>query len=301
MCHLWVYRLSKSHHLGPVQLQTLPWDPSSGHEILCPPPPPFQHRWDCSLILSQPAPGMPGKVNTSSPSGNPWGRVWLLTLNPLWSGRLLSRNRRHLGNTHRERCALPDTYLYKKIISGKGEEKSTDLFTKNVQNSIFQFFTYYLRDVFTLDDLTTINNDQYQWLKDHFNRNSPTTRLQKQLFALLSVQQLEQVLLQHFALFASQTWMERCVIIATFIMVIYYSALNILCLISLLISCIYCSPLGKCEFLINVIYSIRCAGDPSNARVILWSAIEVNEVINYSFQTFLIYSFTVYLKPFDPK
>lgn len=152
ICHLWVYQLSKSHHLGPVQLQTVPWDWSSGHEILLrppPPPPPFQHRWDCSLIFSQPAPGMPGKVNTTSPSGNPWGGVWLLTLNPLWSGCLLSKNRRHLGNTHRERCMLPDTYSYRKIISGT--ESLLTFIPKiwyvsvlptefHLQNFIFQFF-----------------------------------------------------------------------------------------------------------------------------------------------------------------
>lgn len=121
---------SKSHHLGPVHIGTRLNSGPLGlelHEILLhPPPPPFQHQWDCSLIFSQPFPGIPGKVNITSPNGNPWGQVWLLTLNPLWSGRLLSKNRQHLGNlkTHTEEGTCSQTLIHIGKSSRGRENKS---------------------------------------------------------------------------------------------------------------------------------------------------------------------------------
>lgn len=101
--------VSKFHHLGPIQNENQ-FNSKLSHErvdmeskwIPHPPPPPFQHQWDCSLILSQPSPGMSDKVNTTSSSGSPQGQAWTLTLNTLWSGRLLCKNRQNLGNSQRK-------------------------------------------------------------------------------------------------------------------------------------------------------------------------------------------------------
>lgn len=38
--HIWVYKLFKFNHLGPVQLHTISWEWSNGHRILLYPPPP---------------------------------------------------------------------------------------------------------------------------------------------------------------------------------------------------------------------------------------------------------------------
>ncbi len=100
--------------LGPSST-LVTWDWSGGHEILlCPPPTSISTPVGLFPHPFPSIPGIPGKVNTASPSGNPWGRVWLCTLNRLWSGRLLSKNRRHLGNlkTHTKRKVHAPRHLF---------------------------------------------------------------------------------------------------------------------------------------------------------------------------------------------
>lgn len=81
--------------------------------------------------FSQPGPGMPGKVNSSGPSGNPRGQAWLLTLNSLWSGCLLSRNRRHLGKlkTHSEKGTHSQTLIH---LGKSSQRVHTQLYSRNL-------------------------------------------------------------------------------------------------------------------------------------------------------------------------
>lgn len=79
MWHLRFRRLTQFYLLWPPQIRAqLNFLQSSSRReeltsILRPPWLPFQHRRDCSLVLSQHSPGMSGKVNSSSPSGKPRG------------------------------------------------------------------------------------------------------------------------------------------------------------------------------------------------------------------------------------
>lgn len=170
MCYLWVYRRSESNQTSadwvPVQLQTFPLDQSIGHTIHpCPAPhhhPPFQHRRDCSFILALPFPWHPRDKSTAPvPVETQRGRVWLLTLNPLWSDRLLSKNRWHLGKlgrkkTHtREKGPHSQTPIHVGKSSQGGENKSLLMF----------FIKLYLPIV----------------------RHSATARLPAQLFLLFSI------------------------------------------------------------------------------------------------------------------
>ena len=155
ICYFWVYLYN---HLGPVQtgiqFNSKPF-PDSTQKIYAPPPAPpfltpvglFPHPFHCLPLASW------AKSTVSAPVETQQGRVWLLTLNPLWSDRLLSRNRWHLGNlkTHTgERYTLPDTYSYRKIISRGGRikvywpfyQKSTSLWFTLLYHSIREYLNY---------------------------------------------------------------------------------------------------------------------------------------------------------------
>lgn len=84
-------------------------------------------------LHSQPSPGIPGKVNITSPSGNPWGQVWLLSPN-LWSVRLRHKNRWYLGRfkkrTEKRKCFKTPIHKGK---SSQEQEFPAPL-TRNVMN-----------------------------------------------------------------------------------------------------------------------------------------------------------------------
>lgn len=84
-------------------------------------------------LHSQPSPGIPGKVNITSPSGNPLGQVWLLSPN-LWSVRLQHKNRWYLGKfkkrTEKRKCFKTPIHIRK----SSQEQEFTAPLTRNVMN-----------------------------------------------------------------------------------------------------------------------------------------------------------------------
>lgn len=134
---------------------------------------------------------MPGKVNTSGLSGNPWEQVWLLTLNSLWSARLPSKNRWHLGNlqTYTGKGTHSQTLIHAGKLAGN-ENKSPLTLISEKKNlicvTVFYPQHFICRDPFSVSSLITFYGGSllrldFSLFLIPFIENPPTTRLQKLL------------------------------------------------------------------------------------------------------------------------